>query len=143
MKKCFVFIAVVCVTLAASANDEKFLQALQSCSSFSDSGSVNTEGLDVVTQKNILGMESDRCVYQEKVRFSGINSCVTCRFTDSQINEIVSVMRAYNLVQRYSGESVDTSSLDSVKDNPVVRVWNKYLQDSSICTITAEQTNAQ
>ena len=38
-----------------------------------------------------------------------------------------------------SNEDVDTSSLSAVQNNPVIKVWNKFLQDSSTCTMTANQ----
>jgi hypothetical protein len=82
-----------------------------------------------------LGWQSDKCIYKELVTFSGLESCTTCRFTQRQIDELVNVMRAYSTVQKYSGGSVDTSTLQAVQNNPVVKVWNKYLQDSSVCTI--------
>lgn len=135
MKKYFIIpLLLVITTLIVLADDAKFTNALKNCSSYSESGKVNTEGLDVTSTKKILGWEGDRCVYQENVQFSGINSSVTCKFTQPQINELVSVMQAYALVQSYSAEKVDTSSISAVQDNPVVKAWNKYLQNSAVCS---------
>ena len=140
MKKYFVFVfALILATLTVLADDARFTNALKNCSSYSESGTVNTEGMNVTSNKKILGWEGDKCVYQEKVQFSGVDSCITCKLSRAQINELVSVMEAYALVQKYSPDNVDTSSVSAVQDNPVVKAWNKYLQDSSVCTMTTNQ----
>ena len=123
-------------TLISLADDVKFINALKNCSSYSEIGNINTEGMNVNSHKQILGWENDRCVYKEKVNFSGTNSSMVCKFNKSQINELVNVMEAYNTVQMYSSQEIDTSSYEAVKNNPVVKVWGKYLQDSSVCTLT-------
>lgn len=139
MKKFFVgfFVFISCISVFASSND--FASALKNCSSFSDSGQVKADGLDVQSKKQILGWENNRCVYRETLDFAGINTNVTCKFTRSQLDEIFSVMKAYDVVSRYSSENVDTSSSQTVQDNPVVKVWNKYLQDSSVCALSGLQ----
>ena len=91
--------------------------------------------MKVTSTKQILGWQGDRCVYKEKVNFSGMDVTTTCKLTKSQITELTSVMNAYSLVQKYSNDNVDTSSLSAVQNNPVVKVWNKYMQDSSTCTM--------
>lgn len=140
MKKYFIFLIVLLLTgVIVLADDAKFSHALRSCSSYSESGSVNTEGIVANSQKKILGWQGDKCVYQEKVQFSGIESCVVCKLSKSQINELASVMDAYALVQQYSKDEIDTSSLSKVQNNPVVKAWNKYLQDSSVCSVTTNQ----
>jgi cell fate (sporulation/competence/biofilm development) regulator YmcA (YheA/YmcA/DUF963 family) len=123
----------VITVVFAQAN---FATSLKNCSSYSESGTVTTEGMDVTSTKQILGKQGDRCIYKETVNFSGMNVTTTCKFTQAQINEITSVINAYSLLNQYSENNVDTSSLEKVKNNPVVKVWNKYLQDSSTCTIS-------
>jgi hypothetical protein len=44
-------------------------------------------------------------------------------------------MRAYSTVQKYSVDEPDLSKIENVQNNPIVRAWNKYLTDSSVCTI--------
>ena len=144
MKKYFVFIiTLVVTTLIVLADDARFMNALKNCSAYSESGTINTENMNVTSQKQILGWDGDRCVYRDKIQFSGIDSCVTCKLSRAQIDEIVSVMQAYAVVQKYSQDNVDTSSVAAVQNNPVVKVWNKYLQDSSVCTMSALQLQAQ
>lgn len=140
MRKYLLFaLTIILTTLIVLADDAKFASALRNCSSYSESGTVNTEGMNVTSNKKILGWQGDKCVYQEKVNFAGIDSCITCKLSKAQISELVNVMLAYAVVQQYSKSNVDTSSLSAVQDNPVVKVWNKYLQDSSVCTISTNK----
>ena len=140
MKKYFIFaLTVILTTLIVLADDGKFAYALKNCSSYSESGSVQTDGINVTSTKKILGWQGDKCVYQEKVNFSGVDSCVTCKLSKAQINELVNVMQSYAVVQQYSKSNVDTSNLSAVQDNPVVKAWSKYLQDSSVCTISTNK----
>ena len=136
MKKYLVItLAVLLTAIMVSAKDD-FASSLKNCSSYTDSGIVDTEGMKVKSTKQILGWQGDRCVYKEKVNFSGMDVTTTCKLTKSQITELTSVMNAYSLVQKYSGDSVDTSSLSAVQNNPVIKVWNKFLQDPSTCTMS-------
>ena len=140
MKKYFIFaLTIILTTLIVLADDAKFAYALKNCSSYSESGSVQTDGINVTSSKKILGWQGDKCVYQEKVNFSGVDSCVTCKLSKTQINELVNVMQSYAVVQQYSKSKVDTSNLSAVQDNPVVKAWSKYLQDSSVCTISTNK----
>ena len=140
MKKYFIFaLTIILTTLIVLADDAKFAYALKNCSSYSESGSVQTDGINVTSSKKILGWQGDKCVYQEKLNFSGVDSCVTCKLSKTQINELVNVMQSYAVVQQYSKSKVDISNLSAVQDNPVVKAWSKYLQDSSVCTISTNK----
>ena len=139
MKK---YLIVLCLMLFCSVfayakenvvASEKLIKALANCSSYAESGVVNTEGLNINSQKRILGMKDGKCIYEEKAIFAENNLTITCAFTKEQISEITGVMNAYNIVQAYSNEKVDTSSFSAVENNPVVKVWGKYLQDASVC----------
>lgn len=141
MKKYFIFaFALLVTTLVVLADDARFANALRNCSSsYSESGVVQTDGMNVTSSKKILGWQGDKCVYQEKVNFAGIDSCITCKLSKSQIAELVNVMQAYSVVQQYSKEKVNTSNFSEAQNNPVVKAWNKYLQDSSVCTISTNK----
>lgn len=140
MKKYFIFaLTIILTTLIVLADDAKFAYALKNCSSYSESGSVQTDGINVTSSKKILGWQGDKCVYQEKLNFSGVDSCVTCKLSKTQIDELVNVMQSYAVVQQYSKSKVDTSNLSAVQDNPVVKAWSKYLQDSSVCIISTNK----
>ena len=139
MKKACLILAILLLTnLYVYSAEKTMTDALKTCTPFTESGSVTTEGMNVKSTKYIQGWQGDKCLYKEAINFSGINATTTCRFTQAQINEIVSVTNAFSLVQQYSGEQVDTSSLDAVQQNPVVKVWNKYLQDGSTCSVEAK-----
>lgn len=135
-KKIFlaVFFTVLGVTVYAQGN--KFTDALKTCSSFSGSDKINMLQTTVDSSKRISGWVGDRCIYNEKVSFMGIESNVVCKFTQAQIKELASVIEAYELLAGYSGESPDFSSLDTAQNNPVAKVWSKYMQDPQICTVT-------
>ncbi len=137
MKKICIILAIVISSgiLFVNANEKSITDALKTCSPYTESGTVKTEGMVVKSTKNIVGWQGDKCVYKENLNFSGINATTSCKLTKSQINEIVSITNAYALVQQTTGEDVDTSSLDAVQNNPVVKVWSKYLQDGSTCTV--------
>lgn len=130
-----IFVLLVLASISVTADDEQFYNALQNCSQFSDGGITTTDGQQVKFRNVISGWQGDKCVYKEIINYGGMDVCVTCKLSKSQLNEIVDVMRAYSTVQKYSGAPVDISSLDAVKNNPVVNVWNKYLQDSSVCAM--------
>lgn len=136
-KPVILLLALVATTLFVIAEDSRFTSSsLRNCTSFTESGTVNTEGMNVQSTKQIMGWESNKCVYKETVNFNGLNVTTTCKLSKPQIDELTSVMDAYALVQEYSNESVNTSKLSEVQNNPVVKAWNKYLQDSSVCTMT-------
>lgn len=134
MKKYISLLVILIIgTVAISAQtSSKIVQALANCSEYSESGIVNSEGVNFNSHKQILGMKDDKCVYEEKISFGGYNSTITCSFTQEQRNEIVSVMNAYEIINSYSN---DSSELSDVQGNPVVKVWNKYLQNPSVCVI--------
>ena len=136
MKKfLIVMLSVISATIIVYASGN-FSESLKSCSSYSENGNVKTEGIVVKSTKQIMGWEKDRCVYKETIDFAGINTTITCKLNKPQINEITSVMDAYAILENYSENNVDTSSLENVQNNPVVKVWNKYLNDKSVCSIT-------
>ena len=140
MKKFVLFLSfVVITTLCVFAHDNSFYSALQSCSHYSSSGDVKTEGLNVKVKEEIIGRDGNKCIYKETLDIEGAKSCITCRFTQVQVNELVKVMRAYSTIQEYTGEEVDTSKLSAVQNNPVVKVWNKYLNDPSVCNIDVQK----
>lgn len=126
----FVFISVL-----AYAGEAEFFDALRNCSSYTSSGSSKTDGVILKFNNQILGWQNDKCLYKEQVNYGGIDACITCLLTRKQINELVEVMDAYTKLQKYTNTKPDVSSLDAVKDNPVVNAWNKYLADPNICNM--------
>jgi len=140
MKKILTSIILVfCLTLIVKASNDMFIEALRNCSNYHDSGTVNVDGMNIVTTKSVSGWNNDKCTYKEKINMNGTDVTIACKFSRPQIKEIVSVADAYFLTQKYSGEQTDTSSLDAVKNNPITNVFNKYLQDPSVCEMSGLQ----
>ena len=137
MKKFLIVLSVVSICLAvyAKTQDDNFINALRSCSSFRDSGVINTDGINAQSTKEISGWQNGKCAYRETINLNGANVDIKCNFSQAQIKEITSVADAYFLTLRYSQEQVDTSSIDAVKNNPLANVFNKYIQDPNVCSI--------
>lgn len=139
-KKILIFTAMLSILcLGAVSSEADFSKALKNCTPFSDSGQVQTAGMNVQSTKRIVGWQGDKCVYKESVKFMDITSDISCRLSKAQILELSSVIDAYSLVQKYSDSKPDFSDLESAQNNPVSKAWSKYLQDNSVCTITTNQ----
>lgn len=128
---------LLCLLLCISvhAEGDKFIDALRNCSSYSESGNLIVNGIDTKINKLMIGWQNDKCVYKETVSFGQNQISTVCKFSKPQINEIISVADAYFLTLKYSNENIDTSSVDTIKNNPVGQVLSKYLQDSSVCSM--------
>ena len=131
----FLLITIACTSVYASG--DKYIDALRNCSLYSETGDVAVDGIQASSKKQILGWIDGKCKYKETINMNGINANVLCNFTKPQIKEIVSVADAYFYTLKYSGEMPDTSSLESVKSNPVSNVFTKYMQDPNVCSISA------
>ena len=141
MKKYLILISAVFIAvLTVYAGEDRFYSAFRNCSSYSDSGSSTVDGQTIKFRNQIAGWHNDKCIYKETVNYGGMEICTTCQFTKDQLTELVDVMKSFSTVQKYSGTTVDTSSLEGVKNNPVVNVWSKYLQDSSVCKINMPES---
>ena len=139
-KKILIFTAMLSILcLGAVSSEADFSKALKNCTPFSDSGQVQTAGMNVQSTKRIVGWQGDKCVYKESVKFMDITSDISCRLSKAQILELSSVIDAYSLVQKYSDSKPDFSDLEYAQNNPVSKAWSKYLQDNSVCTITTNQ----
>ena len=136
MKKYLVLsLAIFLTVLTVCAGEDRFYNAFRNCSAYSDGGTSTVDGQTIKFRNQINGWHNDKCIYKETVNYGGMDICTTCRFTKEQLAELVDVMKSFSTVQKYSGGSIDTSNLEAVKNNPVVNVWSKYLQDSSVCKI--------
>ena len=139
MKKYIIYVIVLATAFfticAASDNDDKFINALRNCTPYNVSGDLTVNGITATTVKQMRGWQNDKCTYQETISFGGNTITTVCRFSRPQIQEITSVADAYYLTQKYTGEELDTSSTEAIKNNPIAQVMNKYLQNSSVCTM--------
>lgn len=142
MKKAIMILIVlsICSIVCVSAvSEDKFVEALRNCSPYNDAGNININGVDTTSVKQMQGWRDGRCVYKETLKYSGVDISTVCRFSRSQIDEIVSVADAYYTTLNYTHETPDLSSTDAIKNNPIAQVLSKYLQDPSVCSITAPQ----
>ena len=136
MKK-YLYVLIIAIISASViyAGGRNFADALQNCSVYTESGTVNADGVDVSTTKQILGWENNKCIYKETVNFSGINSCVICKFSKSQLAELAGVTKAYDVINQYSDNKQDVPSIEDAKNSAVVKAWSKYMQDPKVCSI--------
>ena len=127
---------LMCICTTYAQNRDLFINALRNCTPYNASGDVTVNGTTVTSTKQMQGWNDGKCTYKETLSFSGQKITTVCRFSKEQIHEIVSVADAFDLTQKYTEEDVDTSSSDAAKNNPVVKVMGKYLQDPDVCTIS-------
>ena len=136
MKKILLVLLIISsCSFVFADSPSKLTSALKNCSAYSEGGTINTERMNVSSQKKILGMKNGKCAYQEKTTFPQGELTISCEFTKAQAEELARVMDAYETLQQYSTEKVDTSSYSAVENNPVVKTWAKYLQDPSVCKV--------
>ncbi len=138
MKKLFILLSVLVFCICVKAEGDAFIDALRNCLPLHDSDIINVNGINAKSVKQISGWQDGKCTYKETVNFGGNNVATVCKFTKPQIHEIVSVADAYALTQKYSQDDIDLTSTDAVKNNPVVNVLSKYLQDPSVCSMDME-----
>ena len=141
MKKFLIIPLMIIITSfsAVYSSEDKYIEALRNCSSYSDFGNVNADGVNVTSHKQILGWHGDKCRYKESVNMGNMNVDILCNFSKPQIAEITSVADAYYTTLKYSNASPDTSSIEAVQSNPIVNVFNKYLQNPNVCTMSGMQ----
>lgn len=133
---CLFICLIICLSVCSAQNDDKFVNALRTCSSaYNESDTVNVGGMTAISVKSMSGWHNSKCTYKETLKINGQNITTTCSFTKPQVNELISVADAYYLTLKYGGEKPDTSSLDAVKNNPFLNVMRKYLQDPSVCSM--------
>jgi hypothetical protein len=79
--------------------------------------------------------ENNKCVYKKYVSLQGISVCTVCKFNKYHINQIVKTMEMYKTGFDEYGNEVDINNVETMKNTPVVRLWNQYLADPSICNV--------
>lgn len=129
------FVSAITVLSVMADHDERFFNALSNCTPYISNGSIEVSNVIADYKSQILGWENDRCVYRETVKFADIDSCVICRFSSSQIADIIGVMKNYKVAQSSSGEEVDIMNIKELKNTPVAKVWNRYLHDPTVCQL--------
>ena len=138
MKKLYIFLllaGIACISTTYAQNNDLFINALRNCTPYNSSGELMLNGVSTTTTKQMQGWNDNKCTYKETVLFNGNSLTITCRFSKSQIRDIVSVADEYYATHKNAAEEVDTSSLEAIQNNPIASVFNKYLQNPEVCTM--------
>ena len=88
------FITVKNVSYAQDNTYATFINAFESCKPYTYIiGPVDMFGMQVTTKKQIIGIKNGLCSYIEVVGPADAKNTITCNFTKSQINKLVSDMK--------------------------------------------------
>jgi hypothetical protein len=114
-----------------------FLSAFQNCTEFKSTDTIEADGITSKVTKHIVGWDGYTCKYKEVIEFKelGFKSKVNCEFTGEQVREIYTVMQKEAEEAKKNPEKYKNMDLKTAQNSPVIKVWNKYLGDSSVCKI--------
>ena len=137
MKKFLLAIILILLTMSFSyaESDLRFLNALKTCSPYNSNGAIEVQNINADYKSQIIGWENDKCIYKKYVSIQGISICTTCRFNEFHIKEIVRTMETYKTGYTKSGIEVDINDVETMKQTPVIKLWNQYLADPNICNV--------
>ena len=116
-------------------SDLRFLNALRSCSPYDSNGAIEVQGVNADYRTMIVGWDNDKCVYKKYLNLQGLSICTVCRFGKSHINQIVRTMETYKTGYDEYGNEVDINDVETMKNTPVVKLWNQYLTDPNLCNV--------
>ena len=118
-------------------NTSEFMSAFKNCTEFKSVDEIEIDGVTSKVTKKIIGWDGYNCRYQEIVEFKeiGFKSKVNCNFSGEQVREIYSVMEKEALDAAKNPQKYQNMSLEQAQKSPVLKVWNKYLGDSTVCQI--------
>ena len=120
----------------SAEQDERLLNALKNCQPYTGYGSLEIKGVSADYKTQVVGLdEQNRCVYKKYVTVFDQELCTVCKFTRYHISEIVRTMNTYEVGYNESGEEVNIEDVEAIKNTPVVKLWNRYLNDPSICNV--------
>ena len=128
-----------CIAYAKNTSETTldFLTAFQNCAEFKSTDVIEADGISSKVTKHIVGWDGYTCKYRETVEFKelGFKSKVNCEFSGEQVREIYTVMQNEADEAKKNPEKYKNMSLKEAQNSPVLKVWNKYLGDSSVCKI--------
>ena len=127
-----------CVVYAKNAaNTMDFLSAFQNCTEFKSTDTIEADGITSKVTKHIVGWDGYTCKYKEVIEFKelGFKSKVNCEFSGEQVREIYTVMQTEAEEAKKNPDKYKNMDLKTAQNSPVIKVWNKYLGDSSVCKI--------
>ena len=124
-------------TVSVSAEqDERLLNALKNCQPYTGYGSLEIKGVSADYKTQVVGLdEQNRCVYKKYVTVFDQELSTVCKYTRYHISEIVRTMNTYEVGYNEYGEEVDIEDVEAIKNTPVVKLWNRYLNNPSICNV--------
>lgn len=142
MKKSFlIFIMFFLSSISVIADiDDRFFNALSTCTPYTNNGAFDTAGIAADYNSQILGWSEDKCVFKEKVNLMGLEACVICKLSKPQIKDFTDLATLYKDSLPSNIENMDVSSIEELKNNPVINLWNQYVQDPEVCTLNILET---
>ena len=136
MKKIFLILGIILTaSFVYAESDARFVSALKTCSHYESNGSMEVQSIGADYKSQIVGWENNKCVYKKYVSLQGLSLCTVCKFNKYHINQIVNTMEIYKTGFDEYGNEVDINNIEAMKNTPVVRLWNQYLADPSICNV--------
>lgn len=140
----YFFVAIITIGGIAYAqsknitdNTAEFIAAFKNCSEFNSVDEIEVDGVTSKVTKSIIGWDGYTCKYQETVEFKeiGFKSKVNCDFKLDQLKEIYTTMETEAQNALKNPQKYQNMTLEQAQQSPVIKVWNKYLGDSSVCKI--------
>lgn len=136
MKKLLVGILflIVCVSVQAK-EDDLFLSSFMSCTPYTEKNSNEMFGMQVKSSLQILGLRNGLCGFKSSISTPSGDANIECNFTEAQRQEMISSMQDNSAeIEAAARQSFDAGS--QLMENPAVIIFNKYLNDTSVCTVT-------
>ena len=137
MKKILIFLFIFCIsmTVVMAEQDDRFFAALRTCTPYSTAGALEVKGVSADYSSTILGWYGDRCEYEKKISFLGATICYKCLFAQKQLDELFNLMDNSEYVKEFSGENFDINNVETLKSNPIIKTWNNYFNDPTVCEV--------
>ena len=134
-----IILLLVCIFCAARVLDVKandttsFTDNLKNCAQYYGSQTIELNDVKLVSTKQILGFEGDKCVYKESISTADSKYTVSCKLSKSNIADLVAIMEDFEKDPK--AQNIDLNDFTQVESSSVVTGWSKYLQDPEICSI--------
>lgn len=139
MKKIIILLAftgIIGLMTAANGNVSSFSECLRNCSEFYSSQTISLSDVNLTTKRQILGLDANKfCQYKETVSSQNSVYTVNCKFDKSQRTALAKVLDDFD--KNPDSEKMDMNDFTQVQSSNVYEAWSNYLQDPSICEITA------
>lgn len=129
-------VVIAGLTGFALAENRTFSDCLKDCSEYFSSQTVSLSSVNLTTKRQILGLDKEKlCQYKETVSSQNSVYNVSCKFTKAQRMALAKVLDEFD--KNPENEKIDFNDLSQVQSSSVYEAWANYLQDPSICEITA------